>query len=49
MNMPTQKPYNICNLFVIMLTIMCLTGCANTLEGIGRDIEHAGEKIQETF
>ena len=26
-----------------------VTGCSNTFEGAGRDIEHAGEKIQDTF
>lgn len=26
-----------------------LTSCANTFDGAGRDIEHAGEKIQNTF
>lgn len=26
-----------------------LAGCANTLDGAGRDIERAGEKIQNTF
>jgi len=36
----------------ISLTIMAffiLSACANTLDGAGRDIERAGEKIQETF
>lgn len=26
-----------------------LTGCSNTFEGAGRDIERAGEKVQDTF
>lgn len=26
-----------------------LAACANTLDGAGRDIERAGEKIQDTF
>jgi predicted small secreted protein len=26
-----------------------ISGCGNTLDGAGRDIEKAGEKIQETF
>ena len=26
-----------------------VAGCANTLDGAGRDIEHAGEKVQQTF
>jgi predicted small secreted protein len=34
---------------LIMLTICLLSACSNTLEGLGRDIENAGETIQETF
>ncbi len=26
-----------------------VAGCANTLDGAGKDIEGAGEKVQETF
>ena len=26
-----------------------LSACSNTVDGAGRDIEKAGEKIQETF
>lgn len=39
-----------------VLMIVCLfavtgfiTGCSNTLEGAGRDIERAGQKVQDTF
>jgi len=32
----------------LALAAMFLTGCA-TLDGAGRDIQKAGEKIQETF
>jgi predicted small secreted protein len=28
---------------------MTLSGCSNTFEGAGRDIEGAGEWIQDTF
>ncbi len=39
-----------------LLMLVCLlsmggvvAGCSNTLEGAGRDIEKAGEKVQDTF
>jgi predicted small secreted protein len=32
--------------FVLMLTIVVLTGC-NTMAGLGKDMERAGEKIQD--
>lgn len=28
---------------------LSLGACSNTLDGIGQDVEHAGEKIQDTF
>lgn len=31
------------------LTMGTLTACSNTFDGVGRDMERAGEKIQETF
>ncbi|MBE0536156.1 MAG: entericidin A/B family lipoprotein [Phycisphaerae bacterium] len=34
------------NLVVITVISLVLTGC-NTAEGIGRDVERAGEEIQE--
>ncbi len=36
---------------VVCLFVMAgfVSGCSNTLEGAGRDIEKTGEKIQETF
>ncbi len=39
--------------FVFVLTFLVLgvglTACSNTLDGAGRDIEKAGQKISETF
>lgn len=39
-----------------LLMLVCLlsmggavAGCSNTMEGAGRDIEKAGEKVQDTF
>ena len=29
--------------------IIGLAACSNTVDGAGRDIERAGEKIQQTF
>lgn len=36
---------------VVMVLAMCaaLAGCSNTLEGVGRDVESAGQKIQGAF
>lgn len=36
---------------IIMILAVCLTlgACSNTAEGIGRDVEKAGQKIQKTF
>lgn len=31
-----------------VLSVILLSGC-NTAEGIGKDIENAGQKIQDTF
>ncbi len=35
------------------VTVLCfalaVAGCSNTFDGVGRDLEKAGEKIQETF
>ncbi|MCB9988141.1 MAG: entericidin A/B family lipoprotein [Rhodospirillales bacterium] len=39
-------------LLIVFLAVMImpfLTGCGNTLEGVGRDVERAGEKIQDAF
>ena len=32
--------------FVLMMTIVVLAGC-NTMAGLGKDMERAGEKIQD--
>ncbi len=37
-------------MMVCLFTMAGFTaGCSNTFEGAGRDIEHAGEKVQDTF
>jgi len=33
-------------LFMVIATCGTLSACANTVEGMGRDIENAGESIQ---
>lgn len=33
----------------IGLALISLSACSNTAEGIGRDVEKAGQKIQDTF
>lgn len=37
--------------FIIFLTLafVILGGCSNTMDGMGQDIERAGEKIQDNF
>lgn len=49
MKMTASVKTKICNFSIIMVAVLCLGACSNTLEGIGRDIENTGEKIQETF
>ena len=36
-------------LLVALALVACgfLAGCGNTVDGMGRDIEHMGEKIQD--
>tara|TARA_R110002072_G_scaffold297951_1_gene471250 strand:- start:584 stop:712 length:129 start_codon:yes stop_codon:yes gene_type:complete len=36
-------------LAVLVVATASLGACANTLDGAGRDISKAGDKIQETF
>lgn len=39
--------------FVILpalaMTVLLLSGCGNTLEGVGRDFEEWGKTLQDTF
>ncbi len=34
---------------LLLLGFVCLAGCTNTLNGAGKDIEKAGQKVQKTF
>ncbi len=34
---------------ILLLGTVMLGACSNTLDGAGRDIERAGEKVQQTF
>lgn len=34
---------------IVGLALISLSACSNTAEGIGRDVERAGKKIQDTF
>lgn len=34
-------------LFMVIAALTPLAGCANTVEGVGRDIENAGESLQD--
>ncbi len=42
------RSYVIAALALIILTLS-VTACSNTFDGLGRDVERAGEKIQDTF
>lgn len=41
------------NLLVVLalglITGLALGGCTNTMEGVGRDVERAGQNIQRNF
>lgn len=37
------------NALLLGVVVIGISACANTLDGAGRDIQKAGEKIQETF
>ena len=34
---------------ILFLTALVISGCSNTVDGAGRDLEGAGEWVQETF
>ncbi len=36
-------------LFGLTLMTLTLSGCGNTFEGVGQDLENWGQTIQETF
>lgn len=36
-------------LVLAAIAVAGAAGCSNTVDGLGQDMEHAGEKIQETF
>ncbi|MCB1531403.1 MAG: entericidin A/B family lipoprotein [Alphaproteobacteria bacterium] len=40
---------NIVLCFSLLIFAASLAACSNTFDGAGRDIERAGEKIQDTF
>lgn len=45
-----MKQYKIVTaLLVFLLAGFTLGACSNTFEGVGRDVEKAGQKIQDTF
>lgn len=37
------------NIILMIFGFVLLAGCSNTLDGAGRDIEKAGQKVQQTF
>lgn len=37
------------SLFLCGLILVTLTACSNTAQGFGRDMEKAGQNIQNTF
>lgn len=34
---------------VLAMSVLLLSGCGNTMEGVGRDLEEWGKTLQETF
>ena len=44
--MKKTMPYIILALYAVVL-VLAGTGCRNTAQGMGQDIERAGEEIQE--
>ena len=34
---------------LMLLSGLALAGCSNTMNGVGKDVEHAGQSIQRTF
>ena len=40
---------NILVVFGFLIVSTSVSGCANTIDGAGRDISKAGEAIQKTF
>lgn len=44
-----MKTSKFAKLAIVMLMSVVIAGCSNTLDGVGRDVEKAGQKIQKTF
>lgn len=36
-------------LFMLILSAASVSGCANTMQGVGQDVENAGKAIQDGF
>lgn len=36
-------------LFMLILSAASVSGCANTVQGVGQDVENAGQAIQNGF
>lgn len=34
---------------LLALSVLLLSGCGNTFEGVGRDLEEWGKTLQDTF
>lgn len=45
MNIKMQRL--VLTMFAIALLTLSVVGCRNTARGVGKDVENAGEKIQE--
>lgn len=44
-----KKEISMTKTFIALLSIIILAGCSNTFDGAGRDVENAGEWVQDTF
>ena len=42
-----MKLNQLCRVVLLLCVLAIAAGCRNTAEGVGKDVENAGEKIQE--
>lgn len=44
-----RRYYFVATALLLLVAAVGVTGCTNTFDGMGRDIENAGQTIQQTF
>jgi predicted small secreted protein len=40
---------NLLLVFGVLLTVAAVTGCSNTFDGVGKDLNNTGDWFEETF